>query len=224
MEDACLCCQCQHPAKSAILGRVTTTYHHGNLREALVEAALVAVREQGPDGLALRELARRVGVSHNAAYRHFADRLRLASVQHRDPMMLARLRLFELGRSYVAFALSEPGLFRIAFSAYPQIESSPGLIDPSTDEDPLAQLNTTLDGLVDAGYLAAGLRPAAEITCWSAVHGFSVLHLEGPLRELPAELRDASLVQMLTSIDRGYGATTGNMTPLELRSPQSSNG
>jgi hypothetical protein len=139
-------------------------------------------------------------------------------------MMLARLRLFELGRSYVAFALSEPGLFRIAFSAYPQIESSPGLIDPSTDEDPLAQLNTTLDGLVDAGYLAAGLRPAAEITCWSAVHGFSVLHLEGPLRELPAELRDASLVQMLTSIDRGYGATTGNMTPLELRSPQSSNG
>src|SRR5690349_4267505 len=139
----------------------TATYHHGNLREALVDAALTAVREQGPDGLAVRELARRVGVSHNAAYRHFADRdalvaevaerslaalteagrVRLARVEHADPKMLARLRLFELGRSYVGFALSEPGLFRVAFTAYPQIESSPGLIDPNDDEDPLAQLN-----------------------------------------------------------------------------------
>lgn len=212
----------------------TTGYHHGNLREALVEAALAAAREEGPDGLALRELARRVGVSHNAAYRHFADRdslvaevaeralaalteagrVRLATVEHADPMMLARRRLFELGRSYVGFALAEPGLFRVAFSSYPQIESTPGLIDPSSDDDPLAQLNTTLDGLVDAGYLAHGARPGAEITCWSAVHGFSVLHLEGPLRAHPAELRDAALEAMLIALDRGYGATTGNLTPL----------
>ncbi|MFL6156658.1 MAG: TetR/AcrR family transcriptional regulator [Marmoricola sp.] len=212
----------------------TTAYHHGNLREALVDAALTAVREHGPDGLAVRDLARRVGVSHNAAYRHFADRdalvaevaergltalteagrVRLAQVHRDDPVMLARRRLFELGRSYVAFALAEPGLFRVVFAAYPQIEASPGLVDPTGDADPLAQLNSTLDGLVDVGFLDASARPGAEITCWSAVHGFSLLHLEGPLRALPADLRDAALDQMLVALDRGYGATTGNLTPL----------
>jgi AcrR family transcriptional regulator len=218
---------------------MTATYHHGNLREALVEAALVAVREHGPDGLAVRELARRLGVSHNAAYRHFADRdalvavvaerglaaltesgnVRLATVDadaglRADPVMLARRRLYELGRSYVGFALSEPGLFRVAFTAYPQLESSPGLIEPDTDEDPLAQLNTTIDGLVEVGYLAPAERPGAEITCWAAVHGFSVLHLDGPLRAVPDELREEALHTMLVAIDRGYGATTGNRTPL----------
>jgi AcrR family transcriptional regulator len=212
----------------------SATYHHGNLREALVEAALEAVREQGPDGLAVRDLARRVGVSHNAAYRHFADRdalvaevaerglaalteagrLRLESVCADDPVILARRRLYELGRSYVGFALSEPGLFRVAFTAYPQLASSPGLIEPDAEEDPLAQLNETLDGLVEVGYLAPEFRPGAEITCWAAVHGFSVLHLEGPLRVMPQELRDAALHTMLLALDRGYGATSGDSTPL----------
>ena len=58
----------------------TTPYHHGNLRDALVEAAVDVVREGGPEALSLRELARRVGVSHAAAYRHFADREALVDV------------------------------------------------------------------------------------------------------------------------------------------------
>ncbi|MDN5744576.1 MAG: TetR/AcrR family transcriptional regulator [Nocardioidaceae bacterium] len=213
---------------------MSTTYHHGNLRAALVEAALEAVREHGPDGLAVRDLARRVGVSHNAAYRHFAHRdalvavvaenalaaltaagrARLAQVRDADPTMLARRRLFELGRSYVAFALAEPGLFRVAFTSYPQIQSPPGLSEPADATDPFGQLNTVLDGLVDVGFLARDARPGAEVTCWSAVHGFAVLHLEGPLRALPVELRDRALDQMLIAIDRGYGATTGNLAPL----------
>ncbi len=52
----------------------TASYHHGNLRASLVEAAVGLASELGPEGLVLREVARRVGVSHNAAYRHFADR------------------------------------------------------------------------------------------------------------------------------------------------------
>ena len=51
-----------------------SSYHHGNLRESLIEAGIELARSQGPDGVVLREVARRAGVSHNAAYRHFADR------------------------------------------------------------------------------------------------------------------------------------------------------
>lgn len=123
----------------------TTRYHHGNLRQALVEAGVEAVREGGSDKVALRDLARRVGVSHNAAYRHFADRdelmgeiagagmaalgaagaERLAAVTETDPVRRSRLRLRALGRGYVAFARAEPGLFRVAFADYPSLEGAP---------------------------------------------------------------------------------------------------
>jgi AcrR family transcriptional regulator len=199
-----------------------STYHHGNLREALADAAVDAARELGPDGLAVRELARRVGVSHNAAYRHFADRdalvdvvadrallglvaameRRLADVDEPDPVLRARRRLTEIGAGYVDYAIAEPGLFRVLFTAYPEV---PG---PGTEPgDPFAILNAALDDLVAVGYLAPGTRPGAEISCWSAVHGFSVLCTEGPLRGLATEDRDAALAAMLATIDAAYGVS-----------------
>jgi AcrR family transcriptional regulator len=217
-------------AGSPILGRVSTAarYHHGNLRQALVDAAVAAARERGPDGLALRELARTVGVSHNAAYRHFSDRealveavahvglaglvasceQELATVRTRDPVLRARRRLSALGRGYVAFAVAEPGLFRVLFTAYPE---PPGAEDPQAKEvgpDPYGMLNEALDELVEVGFLAPEARPGAEVNCWAAVHGFSVLATEGPLRGLTAPERDAMVEYICEAIDRGYGATT----------------
>ncbi len=176
----------------------TASYHHGNLRASLVEAAVGLARELGPEGLVLREVARRVGVSHNAAYRHFADRdeliaevarhglgelvqamqTRLDAVTATDPVRRARRRLAELGRGYVDLALAEPGLFRVVFVAYPAVSER----DPLPTPDPLQMLCDCLDDMVDVGWLAADHRPHAEISCWAAVHGFAVLHLEGPLR------------------------------------------
>ncbi len=210
----------------------TTPYHHGNLRTALVEAAVEAVREKGPEGLALRELARRVGVSHNAAYRHFSDRddlvdavaeramaelvaavhRRLATVTETDPVARARRRLTAIGAGYVQFALAEPGLFRLLFTAYPEAPDGKG-----ADEDPYGMLNAALDDLVDVGYLPAQDRPGADVTCWSVVHGFAVLNVEGPLRGLDPADRAAALSSLLLSIDRGLGA--GGAWP-ELVAPE----
>ncbi|MGQ2910420.1 TetR/AcrR family transcriptional regulator [Aeromicrobium sp.] len=200
-------------------------YHHGNLREALVDAAVDAARERGADGLALRDLARRVGVSHNAAYRHFAnrddlvaevagrvmDRLvetmqrRWADVDTDDPVLRARRRLAAVGRSYVEFAVGEPGLFSLAFSS----------VAVSTDLEgagPYLLLGQALDELVEVGFLSAQARPGAEITCWSAMHGFSVLAVDGAERGASDAEREAALETVLTAIDRSYGATTGTET------------
>ncbi|MFD8081920.1 TetR/AcrR family transcriptional regulator [Kitasatospora sp. NPDC059722] len=116
-------------------------YHHGGLREALIEAGVALARTGGPDAVVLRAASRAAGVSHNAAYRHFADHEDLiAAVGERcmhhlgrlmleraaratapDPATRAADRLEAIGRAYVDFALTEPGWFRTAFSG-----ASPG--------------------------------------------------------------------------------------------------
>jgi AcrR family transcriptional regulator len=201
-------------------GRVPTAskpYHHGNLRAALVDAGAELARASGPDGVVLREVARRTGVSHNAAYRHFADRdellaeiaeraneqleqamqRRLAEVTETDPAERARARLRATGRAYVAFALSEPGLFNVAFcptdAAHPTPEDAP----------PYVLLGQVLDELVDSGALAPEGRLGADVVCWAAVHGLSVLLLDGPLRQVPAADRQGLVEKMIATIEQG---------------------
>jgi AcrR family transcriptional regulator len=195
--------------------RSVSTYHHGNLREELVRTAVALAREKGEEGVVLREVARRAGVSHNAAYRHFADRdellaqVALAGLQELAAAMEQRLRgrgggsaadrarkrLRELGRAYVHFALAEPGLFGVAFSCDPT--GDPGGMNAYT------LLGEALDGLVAAGVMDPAARPGAETVCWSAVHGFSMLHLDGPLRHSPDREREAELDRMLSLLERG---------------------
>lgn len=201
-------------------------YHHGNLRAALVETGLAMAREAGPDGIALREVARRVGVSHNAAYRHFADRealleaigsvgmdllteameRRLAEVDGGlAPAARAQQRLRAVGRAYVEFALSEPGLFRTAFSSQSHGAESEPDGPPDDDGGPYAILNRILDELVEAGYLAPERRPNADVVCWSGVHGVAVLHLDGPLRLAPESEREATMARFFDIVERGLG-------------------
>jgi AcrR family transcriptional regulator len=204
------------------------SYHHGNLRTSLLEAAVATVAERGPQALVLRDLARQVGVSHNAAYRHFADRdelvtevaaiamerlvatlhERLERVSTDDPVLRARQRLAEIGRGYVEFAVAETGLFRLAFASTATVATA----GTSASRDPLALLATCLDELVAVGFLSPEARVDAEATCWSGVHGFSMLHIDGALSSADDAERDAALDGLLVAIDRSYGASTGTPT------------
>lgn len=187
-------------------------YHHGNLREELVRQAVALAREKGEAGVVLREVARQAGVSHNAAYRHFADRdallaavaevgmLELAAAMRErmdepvrgNAQRKAQRRLNACGRAYVGFALAEPGLFEVAFACAD---------GPTPGEGPYELLSQALDGLLESGATTADRRANAEILCWSAVHGFSKLCLEGPLRLAPAEEREAALTDLLGHIE-----------------------
>src|SRR6266478_7680215 len=106
-------------------------YHHGNLREALLEAAIRLIAEVGPTAFTLREVARRAGVSHNAPYRHFRDRddlmaavaaqgfreLTQAMVDAAGGWADALDRLKRAGLGYVTFALRRPEHFTVMFDA-----------------------------------------------------------------------------------------------------------
>jgi AcrR family transcriptional regulator len=195
------------------------TYHHGNLRATLVETATELARASGPDGVVIREVARRAGVSHNAAYRHFTDReellaevagvgmqhledamrRHLARVRVRDVAQRARHRLRAVGRGYVDFALAEPGLFETAFAG---ASGGDDAFDPP-EGGPYGLLGQVLDEGVEHGTVDPDLRPGADVVCWAAVHGFATLHLRGPLHAMPAAMRDELLELLLDRIERG---------------------
>jgi AcrR family transcriptional regulator len=203
------------------------TYHHGHLREALIEAGMRLAREGGPDAVGLREANRAAGVSHSAAYRHFPDRdsllravsercfaqlanlmeKRIAELPHRrDPKRHAWEALEATGRAYVEFALNEPGWFRTVFGVPPTlgpIGASEGRAE--TGRSAYEILSGCLDDLVATGELAASRRPGAEIGPWSAVHGLASLCVDGPLRAAPKEAKSAALDTVVDLVQRGLG-------------------
>ncbi|GAB3574435.1 TetR/AcrR family transcriptional regulator [Amycolatopsis endophytica] len=202
---------------------VRTTYHHGDLRNALIRAAAELAQAGGPSSVTIRAAARAAGVTPTAAYRHFAghEELLEAARQHavdllsasmkaaldrlepaEDPVERALCRLAAIGRGYFTFALAEPGLFRTAFTG------RTGPLPPMADIEESSAFRTLIgavDDLVDAGYLSEGRRPMAEFTAWAAVHGLAMLHLDGPLSTLPDEARDLALERTVEILSEGMG-------------------
>ena len=202
------------------------TYHHGDLRAALIEAGLALAREGGPQAVVLREVTRRAGVAPNAAYRHFANHqalfeavraatlgalARAMEVELRkaeavpEPAERARAMLAAVGRGYLGFAQAETGWFRTAFAfdafdvdvpADPARTASKGL-------NPFELLSYALDALVQAGVLAPDRRPGAEFLAWSSVHGLALLMIDGPLRHAPQEIRKALSLRLLHMVEDG---------------------
>jgi len=202
--------------------RATTaraTYHHGDLRNALIAAGAKLAEKGGPGAVGVRAAAREVGVTPTAAYRHFANaealqgavknsafdaladgmRAEMATVDTSgDDAEDALRRLYAIGRAYLRVALAEPGLFRTAFGEEATPPARP------REEDPyFLMLNRGLDELVATGYLPEERRPLAEFAAWSAVHGLARLVLDGPLSGLPDDAREAVLQRTLDMVARG---------------------
>lgn len=176
-------------------------YHHGDLRNALLDRTLALVAEKGQEGFSLREAARAVGVSASAAYRHFADKSallaalaaeghgRLATAMERAVAKVpgaagtrrhAVAALRATGRAYVEFAVQNPSHFRVMFGPCIQTRGfAPGCA-PS-GRDAFRILVDALDGLVAAGAIRAGAREGGEVVAWSAVHGLAALLVDGAL-------------------------------------------
>jgi AcrR family transcriptional regulator len=193
------------------LTALKTGYHHGDLRTALIDAGLHLTRSGGPEALTIREATRQVGVSPNAAYRHFVDREALLSavasaIQHQ---MVARMqssarrqasdRLRAVGLGYIKFALDEPGWFTVAFFG--------GDVPTETaTAPPYLALIDALDAMVSAKALSPDRRAGAEWPCWSAVHGFAELALRGPLRHASRREVDALAGRTVDDIIAGVTA------------------
>lgn len=163
------------------------SYHHGNLKKALLEASLDLIRKSGAEAFTLREVARRAGVSHNAPYRHFRnkeellaalaaegfDRLTAAMIQAAQPASGAMDRFRASGRGYVDFALRYPQHFAVMFDVYWK-----SALYPQTRTAGERAFGT-LVGYVEACQAERVLPPgdpqAFALLAWSMVHGVAKL-------------------------------------------------
>ena len=163
-------------------------YHHGDLRSALVAAGLRAVESTDIADISLRGLAREVGVSATAVYRHFPDKralleamaqeglAQLGQLQQQAALMAGGQAFSATGAAYVRFALANPGLFRLVFTH----------CEVRTGGFPEGNLAAAML-LENADRIAGGDQEAARriaVQAWALVHGLAMLMLDG---QLPAD-------------------------------------
>ncbi len=178
-------------------------YHHGNLRRALLDAALELVETGGTRALTLRATARLAGVSQAAPYRHFADKeALLAAVAEEGFRTMAEAmrraaatcgdnpleRFRALGLSYVGFATNHPSYFRVMFGR----EMADRSAYPSLREAALETFRMLISAIADcqgAGLVRPGDPQELALSAWSGVHGVSALLVDGQfvgLQDKPA--------------------------------------
>ncbi|MEM7136312.1 MAG: TetR/AcrR family transcriptional regulator [Myxococcota bacterium] len=194
-------------------------YHHGNLREALIDAALELIVEKGPGGFTFADAARGAGVSPAAPYRHFRDREALmadiakrgfealaedlgAAEKAGDPNPVAAIE--RIGQAYIEFARREPALFSAMFesglaSEVPSVRAS--------EDRAFEVLLDTCEAL--ASKVDPGRRPPAMMMAlhfWSLAHGIAALYARGDdarrsIPMSPAELLEAATLVYLDGLN-----------------------
>ena len=174
-------------------------YHHGDLRQAIVKAALEILHETQSLEFSLRELARRAGVSHNAPYKHFLDKRELLAavsaagfetLTKRMAHELGRLRdpreqLFAMLRTYIDHGVENPALYSLMFGGYLR---GPDRSRPTIELAEAEKTKGLLAGVIIAGGLGRAIPQTARnerkiagaiLACWSLVHGLTLLLADG---------------------------------------------
>jgi AcrR family transcriptional regulator len=187
------------------------SYHHGNLKEALIAAGQQILSEKGLEGLSLRRVARKVGVSHTAPYNHFADKqalLAALSAAGHEQLYQQLSQAFQRGKTssegilievawcYLQFALEDPGRFHLMFSGALEVERDhPNYV--AVSQKNITLLEEIIGFCQARGELRAGSAADLAIQLWSIVHGFTNLILENQFPDgfrMDRELRDLLIV------------------------------
>ena len=188
---------------------MTTTYHHGDLKNALIQAGVEILAREGLGGLSLRKVAKQAGVSHAAPYSHFKDKqaliaaistegfkelhIQIESVfaAHKDrPESL----LVETSWAYLQFALNEPDRFKLMFSSVLEKEKDyPDFVEISREN--FKQVVEVVEICQQGNILKAGIANLTAVSVWATVHGLAMLLLEGQISS--AVLEQNSLREIL---------------------------
>ena len=190
----------------------TTSYHHGDLKNALIKAGVEILASEGLGGLSLRKVAKQAGVSHTAPYSHFTDKQALIAAittegfkqlyqqiesvreaYKADPEIL----LVETAWAYVKFALNSPDRFKLMFSGVLEKEKEyPEFVEIS--QASFSQLVKIVEICQRAKILKPGASDLVAVSVWSTVHGFTSLLLEDQISH--TVLERASLKDLLILI------------------------
>ncbi|HYI92849.1 MAG TPA: TetR/AcrR family transcriptional regulator [Bryobacteraceae bacterium] len=169
-------------------------YHHGNLRRALLDQALVTIRSEGVGALTLREIGAQVGVSRTALYRHFADKRALLTAVATEGFRMLRERLiaaweeggrgrtgFELmGVAYIRFAVANPSHYSVMFGGFVE----PNAHDPELASEAAGAFQALVDALSSLqheGFVRGDSTVLMAKFVWAIVHGVATLGIDNQL-------------------------------------------
>jgi len=217
------------------------SYHHGDLRRALINAAVDLLADEGINSLSLRQVARKVGVSHAAPYRHFEDKEALLAVvaeegfktftQYLQAAVDAALddpiqQYLGCGQAYVRYALDNPTHYRLMFSEFPLGETR----FQTLNEVANASFEVIVDVVTRAqnqGLFRPGEARTVALAAWTQVHGLALLLMAGRLglqsHDDIHEVTDALgqiMLQGVAEADAGHGAGLVTDTSLIRSWPQ----
>jgi AcrR family transcriptional regulator len=194
-------------------------YHHGDLRRALLQAAVRTIEAQGVDGLTLRAVGSALGVSRTALYRHFSDKAALLSAVAAEGFRMLRTDLEEareqggrgragfdaMGVAYVRFAVAHPSHYRVMFAADISDEANPELAQEGAGA--LQVLVNSLIAQQQDGIVRGDDAQQMALFIWATVHGIAMLALDRRLEHAQADVEQLSRY-VIERLHTGIGLVT----------------
>jgi AcrR family transcriptional regulator len=202
------------------MDRQRTAYHHGNARQALIEAANMLLETTGAAGLSLRQLAEQAGLSRQAPYNHFTDKSALLAELVRDgferlgsgseaaaalPALSPTERLAKAAESYIAFGQAQPALFRLMFGKE-YVDLSQHRAAQEAAHTALAMLSAIIATMAPQAAV-----PDMTVVAWSLVHGYTSLCIEAGFEENDRRADRARLFARTVSALVGNNAAGGGV-------------